>query len=205
MKLKERILYTSVELFNEFGIANISPNKIAEELDISVGNLTYHYKKKSDLIEAILDIMIVKSSDYFQIKEEPTANDYEIIRLKFVKLQATFKFFFNDMVFITQKYPKVAERFKELTIERFKHSKALINLFIKNGVLKKEGKGTKYSYLLQNLWLITTFWISQEKTVGRNIEGLDNTSKEIVWSLIYPYLTEKGREQYEMYINIELN
>lgn len=202
MKLKNKILYKSIELFNEHGVANVSPNKIADILDISVGNLTYHYKTKSDLLEAILKQMILDSSDYFEIGEEPSVRDYEKFRLQFIDFQTNYKFFFVDMVFVTQKYPKIGEGFKKLTIERFKGGRKLIDLFIKIGVLKKEEEHVNYNYLMHSIWLVTTFWITQEKTTGFDTEGLDNSSKEIVWSMIYPYFTKKGIQEYEEFINI---
>lgn len=51
---QQRVLDTSAELFNRYGIEAVSVGQIAEALKISPGNLTYHYKKKSDLIAAHL-------------------------------------------------------------------------------------------------------------------------------------------------------
>ena len=50
---KEDILITARELFNEYGYKNISMRDIAKKLNISVGNLTYYFKKKEDLIEEV--------------------------------------------------------------------------------------------------------------------------------------------------------
>ena len=200
IRLSSKILHKSIELFNENGVANISSNKIAGVLEISVGNLTYHYKTKSDIIEAILNQMITDSSDFFNIPKTPTIVDYEKYRLKFINLQESYKFFFNDMVFITQKYPRIGERFKKLTVERLKGGRSLIDSFIKVELLKKEEGPINYNYLMHSIWIITTFWITQEKTVGFDTKGLNNSSKEIVWSMLYPYLTEKGIHQYEKFI-----
>ncbi|WP_420551556.1 TetR/AcrR family transcriptional regulator [Tenacibaculum aiptasiae] len=197
MKLKIKILSKSIELFNRDGVTNVSPNKIAEILKISVGNLTYHFKTKESILEAILKQMIIDSSDYFEIGEEPTVKDYEKFRLKFIDFQNSYKFFFNDMVFIANKYPKIGDGFKKLTIERFKDGRKLIDLFINVGILKKESEYVNYNLLMHSIWLVTTFWITQERTIGFDVKGLDNSSKDVVWSMIYPYLTEKGRKQLE--------
>ena len=52
---KEDILITARELFNEYGYKNISMRDIAKKLNISVGNLTYYFKKKEDLIQRRID------------------------------------------------------------------------------------------------------------------------------------------------------
>src|SRR5262245_25517612 len=47
---QQRVLEMSAELFNRYGIEAVSVSQIAEALKISPGNLTYHYKKKADLL-----------------------------------------------------------------------------------------------------------------------------------------------------------
>lgn len=49
MKLKEKILIKAIELFNEKGISSTFPYQIAAAMNISTGNLTYHYKTKAIL------------------------------------------------------------------------------------------------------------------------------------------------------------
>jgi AcrR family transcriptional regulator len=50
---KNRIISSAVSLFNERGFVNVTMRDLAQELGISLGNLTYHFKRKDDLIEAI--------------------------------------------------------------------------------------------------------------------------------------------------------
>ncbi|MEO0898108.1 MAG: TetR/AcrR family transcriptional regulator [Bacteroidota bacterium] len=49
---KNRILEAALELFNERGLKNTTLQIIANKLDISVGNLAYHYKNKPEIISA---------------------------------------------------------------------------------------------------------------------------------------------------------
>ena len=49
-----RICDTAVRLFNEQGYDQVSLRQIAAEAGTTIGNLTYHFKRKEDLIAAVL-------------------------------------------------------------------------------------------------------------------------------------------------------
>ena len=51
----ERILEVTLELFNRFGEPNVSTTLISAELNISPGNLYYHYPAKDTLINTLVD------------------------------------------------------------------------------------------------------------------------------------------------------
>lgn len=53
MSTKNKIIQTSIALFNEHSERAISTNHIAAELGISPGNLYYHFKNKEDILRHI--------------------------------------------------------------------------------------------------------------------------------------------------------
>jgi len=49
------ILDRSMQLFNDYGIESVSIFRVAESLGISPGNLTYHFKRKKHLVDALVN------------------------------------------------------------------------------------------------------------------------------------------------------
>ncbi len=57
MKKKEQILSTAIRLFNDKGYVNVSLREIAKEAGTTIGNLTYHFPQKEDLVLSLLDTL----------------------------------------------------------------------------------------------------------------------------------------------------
>ncbi|MDH4049934.1 MAG: TetR/AcrR family transcriptional regulator [Rubrivivax sp.] len=72
----ERILETTLALFNRFGEPNVSTTLISAEMNISPGNLYYHYPAKDELInslfnryEAALDELLQAADDVANVED----------------------------------------------------------------------------------------------------------------------------------------
>jgi len=51
---RENILKVALKLFNENGIDGVTTRDIANKLKISLGNLTYYFPAKSDIVFSLL-------------------------------------------------------------------------------------------------------------------------------------------------------
>jgi len=54
MTTKEKIISSSIRLFNEHGLVNVRLQQIADDVGISVGNVAYHFYSKEAIIEKIV-------------------------------------------------------------------------------------------------------------------------------------------------------
>src|SRR5512135_2405812 len=76
---KTNILQKAIDLFNEHGTAAVSLNSLAEALDISTGDLQYHYRSKEEIIRAILELMF---NDWNKVYEEIAAASFTVETLR---------------------------------------------------------------------------------------------------------------------------
>lgn len=197
MKLKEKIILKAISLFNEGGVANVSPNQIAAALGISSGNLTYHYKTKAILVKTIYERMHVDSQDYLEIEGYLTLDDFRKVMTKFQQFQEQYRFFFHDMVFITRNYPEVGKLYEASNVLRFQQGRQLFDYYIETGRMIAETDGINYDYLIHAIWMINAFWTAKEKIMtAPNPLKKPANMVEMSWYMILPYLTEKGKEEY---------
>lgn len=198
MKLKEKILIKAVELFNEQGIASTSPNQIAAALDISTGNLTYHFKTKAILIREVYEKMHAESQDFIKVEGYLTLDDFRKSMEAFRNFMQKHDFFFQDLFFILQNYPEVGKLYEESNLMRLQQGRALFRYYVKTGRMLPESKGIDYDFLTHNVWMVGAFWNLQSRifTPGALFDKpMDMVN--MTWYMILPYLTEKGKEEYQ--------
>ena len=73
-RTKERILEVSLAMFNSFGEPNVTTNAIADEMNISPGNLYYHYRSKDEIVTKIFAQFERELDELFAIGKDRQAN-----------------------------------------------------------------------------------------------------------------------------------
>jgi AcrR family transcriptional regulator len=106
---RQRILVASLLLFNEQGEPKTTTNDIANEVDISPGNLHYHFHKKSDLVDALLAEFRADARRVLRPSESEQASleNFWIFLHLLLELAAAYRFLFRDMESLTVQYPNV--------------------------------------------------------------------------------------------------
>lgn len=64
---RSQILSAARRLFNEQGCSRVTMRALADALGISVGNVTYHFPRKQDLVDALMDSTFESSFDVGEI------------------------------------------------------------------------------------------------------------------------------------------
>ena len=106
---RNRILVTSLLLFNEHGEPNTRTNDIADEVDISPGNLHYHFRRKEEIVHALLEEF---QADARRVLHPPaddavSIDDFWLFLHLLLEFTAAYRFLFRDLESLAENYPKV--------------------------------------------------------------------------------------------------
>jgi AcrR family transcriptional regulator len=105
---RNRILVSSLLLFNEHGEPGTTTNQIADEVDISPGNLHYHFRRKEQIVEALLNEF---QADARRVLTPPVddlaIDDFWVFLHLLLELAAGYRFLFRDLEALTESYPRV--------------------------------------------------------------------------------------------------
>lgn len=164
MKTRDRILVTSLELFNLEGEAHTTTIDIANEMDISPGNLYYHFKGKDDIIaELFLQFETALSQTLHAPIEKPLAEDTQNIEDNWYYLYVVledmyhYRFFYLNLEDISQRYPDIRRHFKRLIQLKQNALRSICESLTSHSVINIESD--QLQGLVNNLSLTLTYWL----------------------------------------------
>ena len=192
---KERIIQRAVDLFNANGFASVSLFELAKELNMTRGNLTYHFKNKEVLLEAIAEdlwtkIMIERN----KTRQLPSFENLHNEVQSYYRIQRSYAFIFLDYHVLN--HPAIKDKFRQLTNQQINDCKATIAFAITAGNMHPEPFEGIYDNLAFNTWLVSFYWLNQQKVRGRSDIDSGEEGEMKIWSMLLPHFTKKGLQQF---------
>src|SRR5665648_685103 len=144
---KQEILSMARSLFTEHGYNGVSMRDIAAALTMSVGNLTYHFKKKEELVEAIVLDM---EKAYTTTTAPQTLYELDHLISHIQDLGESFSFYFSHRTQLAQ----ISDKIKKLQIRMLRENNHLWKNTFNNlrlaGLIKDEQNAQKACNTEQN-------------------------------------------------------
>ena len=196
---RELILCTSLDLFNEFGEPNVTTNHIADEADISPGNLYYHYRSKDDIVIELFKRFLARFQPLTEVPEDQPfeAEDlWFLLHLSF-ELKGEFRFLYRNLSDLTTRIPDLDRAMRALLLRERQAASNLLEGLQNRGALDITAQ--ERNMLVDNFLLAVTYWIPYADIFDR--KGMEQGSAQVeaiarVFQMLTPHLTEPTRTQF---------
>lgn len=196
-KTQEKILTNAIIIFNRTGVGSARLKDIASECNISLGNLSYHYKTKKDLIQAVLEFMQERFSDmnsssmsFFEKK------DFSSLIKNYLSFQIAHRFFYRDILEIKKLIPDASSIYKNQMRQIVNVNENCLFLAVGKGLLIPEPHDGHYQLFAKNALAILNSWLLEREALGK-----ENVKMRQVFLALsefhYPYFTDKGKALYQ--------
>lgn len=201
MNTKDKIRDKALEMFNERGIEYVGLRELAGILDMRVGNITYYFPTKDDLVYELSVELSKKNSGIMVPSETITLSGFLEIQYKVFQHHQQFRCLMLSFVHLMQQNKRIADAYKETQKTRKNTIKTNLKVLTESGYLQVKDEA-ELEFLVTTLALISRFWISEAVISFRN-QTDDQQIRyylNLVTTLFLPYSTTKGKKEIRLYL-----
>ena len=157
----ERILETTLALFNRFGEPNVSTTLISAELNISPGNLYYHYPAKDELINSLFD-RYEKALDELLRAADEVANveDAWLFFHMLFELVWQYRFLYRDLNDLLSKNRRLETHFQFVLKNKADAVRTLLGHLARTQALQIDPQVAEP--VATSMVVVLTYWLSYE-------------------------------------------
>jgi AcrR family transcriptional regulator len=200
-RTRERILAVSLALFNRFGETHVTTGMIADELNISPGNLYYHFRNKDQLVERLFE----RFEDRISITPPEPGGGADAIEDLWLYLHLMFeaiwdyRFLYRNLEDIVGRSRRMRERFHRIVGTKLAAVEGLCHGLAGAGLM--HASAGEIRALALNVLVVATYWLNFQavRADGQptHPEEAAGTGAFQVMSLVAPYLAGEAREHFE--------
>ncbi len=203
VKTKERILQLSLQLFNERGERSVTTNHIAAELNMSPGNLYYHFRNKNEIIKELMEQYQSETLDMLALPDDRALDANDKIRY-FQVLSSqlwAYRFLHRDVYHLVENNEDFRKMYPRFAGQVMQQGQKIYKAFVNAGLM--EMTDSEIEALIINLWIVLTNWTNFLYMSG-HITDSNTLEEKWVWQALRQmvflegaYLSGESRQTYE--------
>ena len=157
----ERILEVTLELFNRFGEPNVSTTLISAELNISPGNLYYHYPAKDELINSLFDRYERSLTELLHAADQVrNVEDAWLLFHMLFELIWQYRFLYRDLNDLLSKNRRLETHFQFVLRNKNQAIQSVMAGLTRGGAMKIETRDM--APVATAMAVVLTYWLSYE-------------------------------------------
>lgn len=187
---REAILDAARALFNQRGYHEVTMRDVADAAGISVGNLTYYFAKKQDLMEAV----VLRMHSRFAPPRVPDTlallDGWFHGMKRHIEDNAYYYWHFTQLA---QLSPVVREIQQKVVPVHYQMLHSALEKLAAAGMLRPESYPGQYLRVAESLQIVYIYWTPHSRTLPGGLGGFMGN----VWAVLYPLLSDEGRDCFE--------
>jgi AcrR family transcriptional regulator len=203
MKTRDRILAAALELFNLQGERKVTTNHLAAHLEMSPGNLYYHFKNKQEIIYELFLIYEATVDSHLEVPvgRQLTIGDKLNYLQKVFQGLWEFRFIHRDMEHLLLGEERLHTRYREFFRRCQLKTEAIYQGLHDANIIQISSRDLEG--LALNTWIVVTSWYSFLQC-NLLLDGNESITEEMLKGGVYqifqlerPYLSDEYRERVE--------
>ncbi|MGY3913928.1 TetR/AcrR family transcriptional regulator [Aeromonas australiensis] len=192
-RTRERILTTALACFNRLGEPSVTTSAIAAEMEISQGNLYYHFHNKEEIVNALFSEFEQQMDRLLDAVNTPSDEAEDIWLFLHLMFEAIwhYRFLYYDIATLMSSYHQVEQRFSALLRRKEQTAETICNHLQAVGLMA--GSAAQLHTLAANIALVGTFWISYQRALHPKADADIALGVFQVMQLVAPYLRADAR------------
>jgi AcrR family transcriptional regulator len=197
---RDRILDAALALFNADGSHAVSTRHIAAQLEISPGNLYYHFANKEEIVLCLYERIETELMATLAPRGDRPQSFEAILQYLddiFGHLWA-FRFFYCDVNALLREVPGLKERYRDLAERVSARSRAIFDSMVAAGWM--DASPEQLELLTTNAWIVLTQWFTHRQVIERRRTIQSSDIREGIRHLVAmfsPLLKPPQRRQVE--------
>jgi AcrR family transcriptional regulator len=199
-RTRERILETALRLFNEYGEPGVTTTAIADEMNISPGNLYYHYHSKDKIVEALFIAFREEIERTLAAPESRLAHVEDVWLFLHLVFESIYKyrFLYRDINDLVSRHRMLETQFKRILAHKKRTAAAILEGLVRSGEMNAGPLDVEA--LAVNMTVIATYWLSYEfardPRAREESRALARGAFHVI-SLAAPYLAPRARALFD--------
>ena len=200
MDTRQKILDKALEMFNERGIEYVGLRELAAALGMRVGNVTYYFATKDELVFQIAQLLTKANSEWITEKDALTMLDFLGSLREVYKNHVRFRGILLSIVHLVKQNPKMAAAFLQSQQVRRAGLGSNLQMLARDGFLEIADEAD-LKLLLSGISIISRFWISESTINNSQLSETDEIRKALmlVSKMLVPYTTAAGKREIETF------